>query len=70
MISKKVELLTKVGPKGQIVIRKDIREIRIKPLDKKEIKKEIEGVARIARIVSKHWPKGVSAVDAIREERK
>lgn len=40
-----------------------------KKLTKEEIKKEIEKIEKIAEMVSKKWPKGLSAVEAIREDR-
>jgi AbrB family looped-hinge helix DNA binding protein len=88
MTKKEVELLTKIGPKGQIVLRKEIRkalgirpgsivrtkligkEVRIKPLTDKDIEKEIREIEKIAKLISKRWPKGITAVEAIREQRR
>lgn len=41
------------------------KEIILKPLEKEETQKDIE---RLAEKVRKVWPKGVTAVEAIREE--
>ncbi len=38
-------------------------------LTKEEIEKEIENIEKIAKMIGKKWPKGLSAVEAIREER-
>lgn len=88
MTRKEVELLTKIGPKGQIVLRKEARvalnikpgslvrqiitptEVRIKPVTRMEIKREIARVERIAKRLGKNWPKGLTSVDLIREERR
>lgn len=84
MTKKEVELLTRVGLKGQIVLRKEIRKalgikkgsmVRTRLVDKKVIiepfdwNKELEEINRIAKEVAKRWPKGVTAVQAIREDR-
>lgn len=81
---KKLEFLTKLGPKSQIVLRKEMRvalglepgsmvklrrvnnKIILKPVKKEEIIAEVE---RIAKMIGKKWPKGLSAVEAIRQER-
>ena len=88
MSKKEVELLTQVGPKGQIVIRKEARlaldikpgsivrqiitptELRIKPVTRSDVAREIKRVEKIAKRLGKHWPKGLSSVDLIREERR
>ncbi len=82
---KKLEFLTRLSPKSQIVLRKEFRvamgiqpggvlrerlenkRIIIEPLD---VKKEIEEIEKIAKMIGKKWPKGLSAVEAIREERR
>ena len=43
---------------------------RRRKLTKEEIEKEIKKVEKIAKMISKKWPKGMSAVEAIREERR
>ncbi len=88
MTRKEVELLTRIGPKGQIVLRKEARtalnikpgslvrqiitptEVRIKPVTRMEIKREIARVERIAKRLGKNWPKVLTSVDLIREERR
>ena len=84
MKNKKVELLLKVGSKGQIVLRKKLREalgiregsvIKVSLEDKKiiiepiEWDKELSEINEIANEVAKYWPKGLSAVEAVREDR-
>ena len=72
---------SKVGPKGQVVISKRLREkYAIKP-GKQVEQKEVEGGIlikpaalvndweRLSGRVGKKWPKKVSAVRAIREDR-
>lgn len=81
---KKLEFITKLSPKSQIVLRKEFRKaIGVKPgsmlktrLENKhvvvepfDVKKEIEKVEEIARMVSKKIPKGRTSVDIIREQR-
>lgn len=84
MKNERLEFLTKLGPKSQIVLRKDIRlaigarpgsivrtrlenkHVIIEPFD---VKEEIAKVEGIAKKVAKKWPKGLSAVEAIRRER-
>ena len=85
MTKKEVELLTKIGPKGQIVLRKEIRrklglksgsimsekvvrrKIVLEPFDWKQ---ELKRVEKIAKAIGKKWPKGLTSVDVIREERR
>jgi AbrB family looped-hinge helix DNA binding protein len=84
MKNKKVELLLKVGSKGQIVLRKKLREalgiregsiVKVSLENKKiiiepiEWDKELNEINEIANEVSKYWPKGLSAVEAMREDR-
>lgn len=81
---KKLEYLTRLSPKSQIVLRKEFRvAMGIKPggilrerlenrrvvIEPVDVKKEIEKIEKIAEMVSKKWPKGLSAVEAIREDR-
>jgi AbrB family looped-hinge helix DNA binding protein len=85
MKKKEVELLSKVGEKGQIVIKKEIRSvlgivpgslIRQKLVNDKillEVVRKEEKMKRIEKIaekIGKVWPKNVSAVEAIRRERR
>lgn len=80
----KLDVWTKVGPKGQIVLRKEIREaIGVKPGSVVRLMKTdhevkikplnpeeiIADVDRIAKMIGKKWPKGKTSVDIIREER-
>jgi AbrB family looped-hinge helix DNA binding protein len=84
MTKKEVELLTRIGPKGQIVLKKEIRKalgiregtlLRTKLMDKKIIitpfdwDKEMKEVEKIAKEVGKKWPKGLTSVDVIKEQR-
>lgn len=75
---------TKVGPKGQVVVVKELREkygiseggiveqiptdrgVLLVPVSVDELLRELEAVAEE---VGKSWPKGVSAVEAVREDR-
>lgn len=84
MTNKKVELLTKVGSKGQIVIRKEFRRalsikpgimvtqrlvddaILIKPIEKDETLKRVNA---LAKRVAKHWPKELTSVELMKQER-
>ncbi len=81
---KKLEFLTRVSPKSQLVLKKELRkaagivpgsivmarlgnrQIIIEPFD---IKKEMEKVEEIAKKIGKKWPKGLTSVEAIRQER-
>jgi AbrB family looped-hinge helix DNA binding protein len=84
MKNERLEFLTRLGPKGQVVLRKDMRTalglepgsmVSMKRVDSKVIvtpvKKEeiIAEVERIAKMVSKKIPKGRTSVDIIREQR-
>jgi AbrB family looped-hinge helix DNA binding protein len=84
MKNERLEVLTRLGPKGQVVLRKDMRAalglepgsmVSMKRVDSKVIvtpvKKEeiIAEVERIAKMVSKKIPKGRTSVDIIREQR-
>lgn len=75
---------TKVGPKGQVVVVKELREkhdikvggvveqistergVLLVPVSVDDLLKELDTVAED---VGRNWPKGVSAVEAIREDR-
>ena len=85
MKNKVVELLTRVGPKGQIVLRKELRKaagikegdiVRTRLVDKKILieaidwEEEIRRIRRIAERISKKWPKGLSSVEVMKEERR
>ena len=39
-------------------------------LTKEEVRKEIEKVERIAKMVGKKWPKDKTSVDLVREQRR
>ena len=80
MTKKEVELLTKVGPKGQIVLKikpgtivKQIvtpTEVRIKPVTRLDVEREMKRIEKLAKRLGRHWPKGLTSVDLIREERR
>ena len=75
----------RVGVKGQIVLKKELRDeigleegmlveqeltesgILIKPIRGNEILKEMEA---LAEKISKKWPKWLTAVEAVRKERR
>lgn len=75
---------TKVGSKGQVVVAKELREkygikegglveqistekgVLLIPLPAENLLKELDDVAEA---IGKAWPKKVSAVEAIREDR-
>lgn len=84
MTKGKSELLSRLGPKGQIVLRKEFRKalgmepgslIRQKLVGKKVIlqpfdwSEEMKRVHKIAKEIGKKWPKGLTSVQAIREDR-
>lgn len=79
------ETIVKIGPKGQILIKKEYREklglntgsyaeaiLEHNGLLIKPIntKKELEKVRRLREHISKSWPKGMDSVTAVREQRK
>jgi bifunctional DNA-binding transcriptional regulator/antitoxin component of YhaV-PrlF toxin-antitoxin module len=88
MTKKEVELLTKVGPKGQIVLKKEAQsmlkikpgtivkqivtptEVRIKPVTRLDVEREMKRMEKLAKRLGKHWPKGLTSVDLIKEERR
>ncbi len=85
MTKKELELMSKLGPKGQIVLRKEVRKtlgikpgslIRQKLVGKRVILQpfdwnvEMKRVEKIAKRIGRKWPKGVTSVDVIREERR
>jgi len=75
---------SRVGPKGQVVIAKELREkhgisegglveqvstesgVLLVPVSVGSLLRELDVVAEK---IGKSWPKGVSAVEAIREDR-
>ncbi|MBI2971398.1 MAG: AbrB/MazE/SpoVT family DNA-binding domain-containing protein [Candidatus Aenigmarchaeota archaeon] len=82
---KKIEYMTRLGPKSQIVLKKESRELmHLKPgslvivrtvKDKTELEpvtKEqmIAEVKKIAKSIGKRWPKGKTSADLVREERR
>ena len=85
MLKYSTERIIRVNPKGQIVLRKEFRKATgIEPgtvikerlegdkiiIEKLDVEKEISKIEAIAGMVGKKWPKGLSAVQAIREERR
>jgi len=85
MTKREVELIARLGPKGQIVLRRELRRaVGIKPgslvvetIKDKEIvikpireEKIIERVRKIAKEVGKFWPKNLNSVELIREQRR
>lgn len=80
-----ISAVSKIGPKGQIVLRKKLREevglreggmveaqvtsegILIKPFDADKLLASIE---KTAKKLSTMWPKGLTAVEAVRRERR
>lgn len=84
MKNKKVGLLVKLGPKGRIVLKKEIRKalgvkkddlLKAKLINKKLLiepfdwNREVEEIEGLARKISRKWPKGLSAAEAVRRER-
>jgi len=80
----RLEFLARLGPKGQVVLRKEMRTalglepgslVKLRRVNNevivKPVKKEdmIAEVERIAKMVGKKMPKGKTSVDLIREER-
>ena len=77
--------VSKIGPKGQIVLKKKLREeaglraggiveaqvtkegILIKPFDTDKLLASIE---KTAKKLSAVWPKGLTAAEAVRQERR
>jgi AbrB family looped-hinge helix DNA binding protein len=75
---------SKVGPKGQVVVAKELREkygikegklveqistnkgVLLVPLSTDDLLRELDDAAEE---IGKAWPKGVSAAEAIREDR-
>ena len=84
-MTKKIVEITKIGPKGQVVLRKDLREalgikpggiirqelipegILVKPIEKTEI---IKRVNLLSKKIGRSWPKDLSAVKLMKEERR
>lgn len=84
MTRREVELISRLGQKGQIVLRKEVRKtlklkvgslIKQKVIGKKVIlqpfdwEDKMQRLDKLAERVSKKWPKGVTSVQAIREDR-
>lgn len=84
MTKKELEITTRLGPKGQIVLRKEVRKaLGVKPgslVEQKVVGRkvilqafdwnaEMKALDRLAERVSKKWPKGVTSVQATREDR-
>jgi bifunctional DNA-binding transcriptional regulator/antitoxin component of YhaV-PrlF toxin-antitoxin module len=78
------ERLVKLSQKSQIVVRKEVRKaLGVKPgsilrtkLEGKRLvveafdaEKEMRKVEKIAHMIGRKWPKGLSSVEAIRRER-
>ena len=77
--------VSKIGPKGQIVLKKKLRAkfgleegamveemvtkegILIRPFDADKLMKSLE---ETAAKVSAKWPKGLTSVEAVRQERR
>ena len=75
---------SRVGPKGQVVIAKELRQrhgikvgglieqvstekgVLLVPLQVEKLLAELD---HVAREIGKAWPKGVSSVEAIRQDR-
>ena len=75
----------RVGPKGQVVIAKELRQrhgivegglveeistergVLVVPLQAEKLLDDLDDVAKR---IGEAWPRGVSSVDAIREDRK
>lgn len=76
---------SKIGPKGQVVILKELREkhglkegrlveqistdrgVLLVPVSPDDLLRDLDAVAEK---VGEAWPKGVSAVEAVKEDRK
>ena len=76
--------IVKLGLKGQIVIKKELREkFGIKPgtyvetivgregilIRPVRVKEELESVSKLREKITKLWPKGLDSVNAVREHR-
>ena len=77
-------MVSKIGPKGQVVFKKRLRDkvgmkegmlveerlvsggILVSPVDARKV---LEGWEETSRALTRKWPKGLSAVEAIRRER-
>lgn len=80
-----ISAVSKIGPKGQIVLKKKLREglglkegqvveerltpegILVTPVDAEKLMKSLE---ETAAKVSAKWPKGLTSVEAVRQERR
>ena len=80
-----ISAVSKIGPKGQIVLRKKLREeLGLKEGSLVEEKVTTEGILitpfdagklmknfdELAAKVSEKWPKGIDSVEAVRKERR
>ncbi len=80
-----VSELIKIGPKGQVIIKKQLREkagLRVGGYGEVKstahgllispisVQDELQEVATIQARLKKHWPSGWDCVDAIREGRR
>jgi len=78
------ERLVKLNQKSQLVVRKEVRKalgvgpgsmMREKFVGKRiilepfNIEEEMKKIDKIAHMIGKKWPKGLSSVEAIRQER-
>lgn len=78
------EAVVKMGPKGQVLIIKELREkVGLRPGQLAEtilyakgvlirpvsLEKELGDVRRIRQSISKKWPKGLDCIEAVREQR-
>jgi AbrB family looped-hinge helix DNA binding protein len=85
MKNKKVELILKVTPKGQVILKKKIRKVlgiknggMVKLVIKNksvtikpfDMKEELREIEALAEKISRKWPKGLSSVEIIRRGRR
>ncbi|MBS3175331.1 AbrB/MazE/SpoVT family DNA-binding domain-containing protein [Candidatus Woesearchaeota archaeon] len=76
--------IVRIGPKGQIVIKKEYRDkLGIKTGNYVEtiiqndtllikpvnVTKELEKIKKLRSQMSKNWPKGLNSVEAVKEQR-
>lgn len=79
------QTLVKIGPKGQILIRKEYRnKLGLQPGKYAETvltptgllitpinaQKELQEIHKIRNYIGKHWQRGSDGVDAVHEERR
>jgi len=85
MTEKGAEILAKLGPKGQIVLKKEVRRalglkpgalLRERVIERKIVlepfnrDEELKRIKEIAKLVSKKLHRGLTSVDVIRSERR